>query len=469
MTPRKATRPTTVCLVSLGCAKNTVDSECILGNLLGTGLLLAEEPTDADICLVNTCGFIDDARQEAANVLRELAALKKNGRLRAIVALGCLVERISDCPELDGFLQHADVRVGFQDYHRLPQICAALLESNRPGQPVGRRSAHPSLPPTFMAFLDSPRARIGTVHSAYLKVAEGCSNVCRFCSIPRIRGLQVSRPMETILREAGELVRSGAREINLIAQDTTSYGRDLHGTSRLAELLRRLKDVDSTAWYRMLYCHPRHLSDELLDVLAAEPHLCQYIDLPLQHIADPILEAMGRGMNKQETMRLLDRIAEKLPAGALRTTFIVGYPGETETDFDELLALVREGRFTHMGAFLYSREPKTPAAELDDDVPAKEKERRRDALMQAQLEVSRAHLAKQVGQKLEILLDGFLEQENEAPPDVQAFGRTRLQAPDVDGVVYLRGAAVAKMNVGDRLNARVVAALDYDLIAEPLS
>lgn len=461
--------PPSVALISLGCAKNTVDSECILGNLISAGLLVAEDPADADICLVNTCGFIDEARAEAVEIFQELVARKKRGRPRMVVALGCLVERVADCPELDPLLIHADARVGFQDYHRLPEICLNLLEADRPLKSSWSRSAQPVLPQSFMRFLNSPRARVGMVHLAYLKVAEGCSNVCRFCSIPRIRGLQVSRPMEDILREVGELVRSGAKEINLIAQDTSNYGRDLYGSSHLPELLRKLKDTEPTAWYRVLYCHPRHVSEELLVTLAGEPQFCPYVDLPLQHISDPILEAMGRGMGKGEILRLLDLIARILPDGALRTTFIVGYPGETDEQFNELLELVRERRFMHLGVFVYSREPLTPAAKLDDNVPRSEKERRRDALMQAQLEVSRRRMSDQVGQRIEVMLDGYTSPDDGAPEGVVAIGRTRLQAPDVDGVVYLRGESLERLNLGDRIEARIVAALDYDLIAEPVA
>ena len=463
------TTPPAIALISLGCAKNTVDSECILGSLISGGLLIAEDPADADICLVNTCGFIDDARAEAAGVLNELAELKKHGRPRVVVALGCLVERIADCPELDHFLKEADARIGFRDYSRLPDICRGLLNSKAAAPTPLRRSVQPSLPKSFMDFLKSPRVRIGGVHSAYLKVAEGCSNVCRFCSIPRIRGTQISRPMEDILAEAKQLIRSGAREINLISQDTSNYGQDLYHESRLPELLRKLKDIDSTAWYRILYCHPRHMSREILDTLAAEPHLCQYIDLPLQHISDPILEAMGRRMRKEETLRLLDLIADTIPGGALRTTFIVGYPGETEEQFNELLDLVRERQFTHLGVFMYSREPLTPAAKLDDNVPPEEKARRRDALMLAQLEISRERMRDQVGSRMEVILDAFTSPDDNIPDGVCAVGRTRLQAPDVDGVVYLRGEIFKRSELGQFLEVRVTDALDYDLIAEPLS
>jgi len=452
--------PVVVSLVSLGCAKNTVDSECLLGNLARAGLVLAEDPADADVCLVNTCGFIHDAREEAADVLRELSELKQDGQLKAIVAMGCLVERAAEWPDFAEFLRHADRRISFADYPRLPDICRALAQ----GSTESRESAAPAS--SFMEFLNSPRLRIGGMHSAYLKLSEGCSNLCRFCSIPLIRGRQVSRPIEDILAESRTLVASGAREICLIAQDTTSYGKDLYGSFRLAELLRSLKDTGPDVWFRMMYAYPRYLSPEILETLASESHLCPYIDLPLQHIADPMLRTMGRGMNRAETIALLDQIAAKLPHSALRTTFIVGHPGETGAHFNELLDFVREGRFTHAGVFTYSPEPETPAARLADDVPPAEKNRRKNELMLAQLEVSRRWLASRVGRIEEVMLDGFVDKGAEVPPDVVAFGRTRLEAPEVDGVILLRGSELRKHALGTRLDAKIVESLDYDLIAE---
>lgn len=456
-------RPPVICLVSLGCSKNTVDSECLLGNLARAGLLIAEDPADADVCLVNTCGFIDAAREETAAVLSELSGLKARGSLRAVAALGCLVERVTDCPGMAGVLKAADAQIGFAQYPRLPEICRRLAEGTKAG---GR--SHPTTPESFTAFLNSPRVRIGSPHTAYLKISEGCSNQCLFCSIPSIRGRQVSRPMEDILAEARALAAAGAREINLIAQDTTSYGLDLYGTSRLRDLLRQLGAVDPGIWFRLMYAHPRHLSEEILDTLASETHLCPYIDLPLQHIADPMLKAMGRGMNRDETIALLDDVRRKLPEGALRTTFVVGYPGETAEHFAELLDFVREGRFTHAGVFLYSCEPRTPAARLKDDVPAAEKARRRDALMLAQLEVSRARLRKQVGRTVEVMLDGFIARGERSPARATAFGRTRLQAPEVDGLVYVRGP-VRHLRLGSRVQVRVTEALDYDSVGQVVS
>jgi len=458
--PAHNAEPVVVSLVSLGCAKNTVDSECLLGNLARAGLVLAEDPADADICLVNTCGFIQDAREETADVLKELASLKQDGQLKAIVAMGCLVERVTEWPDFAEFLRHADRRVGFADYPRLPDICRSLAATASAPAPT------PASPAGFTAFLNSPRLRIGSTHTAYLKLSEGCSNACRFCSIPLIRGRQVSRPMEDILAESRTLVASGAREICLIAQDTTSYGKDLYGGFRLAELLRSLKETGPDAWFRVMYAFPRYLSDEILETLATQPHLCPYIDLPLQHIADPMLRTMGRGMNRAETIALLDQIAARLPHGALRTTFIVGHPGETEAHFNELLSFVREGRFTHAGVFTYSPEPETPAARLADDVPPAGKEARRRELMLAQLDVSRRRLACRVGRTEMVMLDGFVDQGAEVPPGVVAFGRTRLEAPEVDGVVLLRGPQLRKLSLGTRVNARIVESLDYDLIAE---
>jgi len=463
----RTTHNPVVCLISLGCSKNTVDSECILGNLAADGILIAENPRDADVCLVNTCGFIQDAREEAAGVFEELHAQRRKGKPGALVALGCLVERIADFPEMNDFLRHANAKVGFQDYARLPEICRALAAPSgaRAVRRVHRHGATYRAPETFMRFLHSPRARIGSPHTAYLKISEGCSNMCRFCSIPRIRGLQVSRPLEELVGEAKELVQSGAREINLIAQDTTSYGKDLYGEYRLATLLRELKSVDPHVWYRMLYAYPRYLSDDVLDALATEPHLCPYLDLPLQHISDRVLKDMGRGMSRDKTLRLLDKIAGKLPRGALRTTFIAGYPGETDSEFNELLDFVKEGRFTHLGVFTYSREPGTPAAKQDDDVPLEVKKERRNELMLAQLHVSRERLKRMTGETVEVMLDGLLEDEAEVPPGSVAFGRTRLDAADVDGMVFLRGETDGAMP-GEILKAEVTEGLDYDLVAD---
>jgi ribosomal protein S12 methylthiotransferase len=477
--PTKKDAPV-VALVNLGCAKNTVDSERILGGLAEQGFLLAADPADADVCLVNTCGFIHDARKESAAVLREIRRLKNGGRLRAVVALGCLVERAAGMGELQSFLKGADVCVGFSDYPRIAEICRALADGKNGstgGQPVaigdrrfaGRAAAARPFAESYSQFLTAPRLRIGSPHIAHLKISEGCSNFCRFCSIPYIRGVQSSRPMEAIVEEARQLLDAGARELSLIAQDTTSYGRDLYGEYRLAALLRALTALPDDFWLRVMYVFPRFLTGETIDLLGAGGKICPYVDIPLQHISDRMLSLMGRGMDKRETVALLDRLAARLPDGAIRTTFIVGHPGEKDGDFEELLAFVREGRFTHAGVFVYSREPGTPSARAADDVPLAEKIRRRDAVMRAQREVSRARMEKCLGQEIEALVDRQAEEGVAVPPGTKAVARSRLQASEVDGAVFLCGKNAAALAPGDRVAARVTEAMDYDLVAEPVA
>lgn len=471
--------PPVISLINLGCAKNLVDSERILGNLAESGFLIAQDPAVAEVCLVNTCGFINDAREETAAVLNELSQLKEDGSLKTLVALGCLVERVADAPELNRFLSAADVRLGFKEYPRIAQICHDLIDEARGRDGVKRAAdaqrggptssaAKKKVPQSYNDFLVSPRLRIGSPHAAFLKISEGCSNPCRFCAIPRMRGLQVSRPIEKIVEETRELAEGGAREISLIAQDTTSYGRDFYGEFRLAELLRALSKVKGPRWYRLMYAYPRYLTEEMLDVLASDERFCPYIDIPLQHISDPMLSAMARGVTKAQTIALLDLIAHKLPGGAIRTTFIVGFPGETENDFKELLDFVDEGRFTHAGVFLYSTEPLTPAAKMPETVPLAEKKSRRDAIMLAQREVSRRRTQARVGQTLELMVDGAVPDGKSPVKDAAVLARSQFEAPEVDGVVYLKGKTANKLEPGAFVNARIIDAMDYDLVAKLL-
>ncbi|MCC7299994.1 MAG: 30S ribosomal protein S12 methylthiotransferase RimO [Verrucomicrobia bacterium] len=442
---KQSVRAPVVALVSLGCAKNTVDSELILGRFAESGWLIAEEPADADICLVNTCGFIQDAREEAAGVLRELRGLKEGGGPRAVVAVGCLVKRVADSPELEEFLTAADARVSFPDYSRLPEICAGLLGEE----------AETSAPESYNEFLIRPRLRMGSPHTAYLKISEGCSNPCTFCSIPKIRGKQVSRPMDDILTEARALIEAGAVELNLIAQDTTAYGKDWDGQLHLATLLRRLRDeIKDDVWFRLMYVCPQHLTRDVLEAMASDPRFCPYIDIPLQHISDHMLSAMGRQITRFQTLEKLDLIREVIPDCAIRTAFITGHPGETEGDFKELLEFVREGRFTHAGVFAYSAEPGTRSAKMDDSVPEAIKEERRTLLMDAQRDVSAARCAARIGKTIEVMIDGLSEDG--------LIGRSQYEAPEVDGVVFLPEFDAVP---GDRFDVEVSSALDYDLIA----
>jgi len=437
-----------VSLVSLGCAKNTVDSELILGRFVESGWMISEEPQDSDICLVNTCGFIEDAREEAASVLHELKAA---GGPKAIVALGCLVKRAADCPETDHFLKDADARATFADYSRLPEICAKLL---------GRRDDFPVVQNELMSyteFLTQPRLRTGSPHAAYLKISEGCSNSCAFCSIPKIRGKQISRPMDDIVNEARALIEGGAIEISLIAQDTTAYGKEWDGELHLKQLLERLRDeVEGSVWFRLMYACPHHLTRDVLDVIASDPRFCPYIDMPLQHISDAMLDSMGRQLTKFQTLEKLDLIREVLPDCAIRTAFIVGHPGETEAGFNELLDFVKEGRFTHAGVFTYSAEPGTLSAKMGDDVPAEVKEERRALLMEAQRQASAAHCAAQIGKTVEVMIDGQNEEG--------LVGRSQHEAQEVDGVFFLPEFEDAMP--GDIYDVEITAASDYDFRAE---
>lgn len=472
-------QPPVVSLISLGCAKNEVDSERILGKLATAGFLIAEDPAEADVCLVNTCGFITDSREESAGVLRELQSLKEQGRIKSVVALGCLVERASGAPETNHYLAAADARVGFNDYPKIESIirelaAGAVTPPAVEGVPVkigdkrfsGLAAKAQSFSASYNEFLTAPRLRLGSPHIAHLKISEGCSNFCKFCSIPYIRGVQVSRPVEEIVAEARQLIESGAKEISLIAQDTTSYGRDIYGAYRLSALLKALYEIESDEiWFRLMYAFPRFLTDEMLATLAADPRMCPYIDMPLQHISDKMLSDMGRGMLKKETIALLDRIQQVWPRGAIRTTFIVGYPGETEEQFEELLAFVQEGRFSHVGVFMYSHEPKTPSAKLPDNVPLVEKKRRRDAIMAAQLEVSRKRLKAKVGERVRVMIDGPPGAGMAIPRGVHAMGRSQLEASDVDGVIFLKGRNTARIEPGTIVETRIEQSLDYDLIA----
>lgn len=437
-------RPPVVSLVSLGCAKNAVDSELILGRFVESGWLIAENPADSDLCLVNTCGFIQEARDEAATVLQDL---RGQGRF-LIVALGCLVKRAADCPSLAGFLDAADAQFSFDQYSALPALCANL---------IGRSGGSNPVKEPYAAFLSQPRLRFGLPHSAWLKISEGCSNGCAFCSIPMIRGRQVSRPMDELIAETRNLIDSGAVEIGLIAQDTTAYGRDLGNRNGLPLLLQRLRDeIRDDVWFRLMYACPQHLEQDVLEVLASDSRFCPYIDMPLQHISDRMLRAMGRPLDRERTTEKLALIRAAIPDAAIRTAFITGHPGETDEDFEELLDFIRQGWFTHAGVFAYSPEPGTRSAGLSGEVARELALERRDRLMEAQRAVSAMHCAARVGRRIEVLIDKVDAQS--------ATARSQWEAPEVDGVIRLTACDAGP---GDRITVRITGASDYDLEAEP--
>ena len=439
-------------LINLGCPKNTVDSEGILGSLALAGFRFVAEPAAADLCIVNTCGFLDASRREAAGVLAELAAQRGNKGRPLLVATGCLVERAGGTPALKDFLKTADARVGFADYVKLPEICAKLL-AGRAANSRTRGFAGLELPKTYLDWLDRPRMRIGSECSAYVKVGEGCSNCCAYCSIPLIRGRRASRSMASILKEARDLVAAGAKELNLIAQDTTAYGLDFAGSPQLAVLLRELLKMPGDLWFRILYAHPKHLTVEILDAMAADARVCPYLDLPLQHVNEKMLKRMGRGYGRKRVDEELEQIDRRLPGTALRTTFIVGHPGEGEKEFGELLEFVEEGHFDHMGVFCWSPETGTASADLPGRVAPAVAEERRAQLMELQAGISAARLRARRGTRTTLLLE---RREKNG-----WHGRTMAQAPEVDGETVLadapRGAAA-----GDFVQVEITGTTRYD-------
>ena len=435
----------TACLVSLGCPKNLVDSEVILGLLSREGYLLTTDPSRADILIVNTCSFIEDATREAVETVLQLSSLKKEGRCRLFVVAGCLPQRYGEVLERE--LPEVDLFVGTGAFQQLP-----LLLSHKPKQKT-------FLPkPTFFYNEETPRILSTPPFIAYLKIAEGCSNACTFCTVPKIRGRYRSRKPRSVLEEARRLADQGVQELILVAQDTTAYGRDLRDGTNLEKLLENLVKVDGLRWIRVLYSYPKadHFTDRLLELMAQENKVCPYLDLPIQHIDDEILRRMGRRARDAEIRSLLRKIRIFLPEISLRTSLIVGFPGEKESQFKALLAFVEEVQFDHLGAFKYSPEEGTPASRLPHRVPERVKGERLRTLMEVQKKISLKKYQKMVGQRRVVLVEG--------PQRKQGVlrGRLQSQAPEIDGSVFLDG----KAQPGDWVEARITQALPYDLVGQ---
>ncbi len=449
----------TFAFVSLGCPKNLVDSERMLGKLAQDGYVLTPDAAGADVVVVNTCGFIEPARQESLGVIREMLQLKKEGRVGAVVVAGCLAERkredlLKEVPEVD----HIVGVFGREDI--APVVAKVLANGKR--QRSARTAEQRSLfrPAPVRAQEDTARLRITPRHFAYLKISEGCDRLCTFCAIPGMRGKHVTKPIEEVVREARELAADGVRELIIVAQDTTYYGLDLYGKVRLAELLRELEQVEGLDWIRILYAYPIHFTDELLDTLTASKKIVHYLDMPLQHINDRMLKRMQRRVNRGETESLLQRLRQAIPDLVLRTTFIVGFPGETDAEFAELSDFVEQTRFERVGVFPYSFEPGTPATRLDGHLPEEVKLDRRNRLMEVQQAAAFDWGRRQVGRELEVIVDG---------PDPEVpnhwLGRGYADAPDIDGVVRVKGKG---LQAGDLVRVKVTAADGYDLAARAL-
>jgi len=410
--------PVKIGMISLGCAKNQVDGEVLMAKLKAAGYELVDDVAMADVAIVNTCGFIESAKKESIDEILELGLLKKEGRIKKLVATGCLAERYREeirreIPELDGVL-------GIGANEDPAKYIGEMLEIG----PVEAFPEKEKLPLCGDRELTTPS------WSAYLKIAEGCDNRCSYCAIPYIRGHYRSRTMEDIEQEARALARNGAKELVLIAQDTTRYGIDLYGQYSLAGLLQRLCKIDGVKWLRVLYCYPDAITDELLDVMSDEEKVVPYIDLPLQHCSEKVLRAMNRRGGRASLEALIEKIRAKVPGVILRTTLITGFPGETEEDFTELAEFVKKVGFDRLGCFTYSQEEGTPAAELPDQLDQDEKERRAEIIVEAQMDVTEEKGQALVGRTLEVLVEGF---------DRYAecwFGRSYMDAPDVDGKIF---------------------------------
>ncbi len=437
----------TYAFVSLGCPKNLVDSERMLGLLQLDGYRLVSDPDGADFVIVNTCGFIERARQESFATIEEMLDLKRAGRTRGVIVSGCLAERdkealLDKCPDVDHL-------VGVFGREHVTKVADRLLGGLVEQRTVFRPAPSRPLP-------DTGRLRITPRHFAFLKISEGCDRLCTFCAIPKMRGKHATKPIEEVLAEARELVADGVRELVIVAQDTTYYGMDLYGRPRLAELLAELSRIDQLDWIRVMYLYPMYFSDELIDELAGSPKVLPYLDLPLQHINDTMLRRMQRRVNRAETESLLDKLRSRIPNLVLRTTFITGFPGETDEQFEELVAFVEQRRFERMGVFTYSFEADTPAARLPDHLDDEVKQSRYERLMEVQQRIAFELNEAQVGKRCDVLLDGPVPGEKNV-----WMGRGYADAPDVDGVVFVTGK---KLKAGQIVPVEIVASRDYDLV-----
>jgi len=437
--------PRTIHFVSLGCAKNRVDTEVMLGVSDQSGFQIVEDPAEAEVIVINTCGFIGPAKEESVQAILEMSALKASGSCEKLVVAGCLSQRYPD--ELSRELPEVDHFLGSSDMLKLKSVLGGAKERMLVGNPA-----------QYTMRASDPRVLSGQTHRAYVKIAEGCNRECSFCAIPSFRGKQRSRTIVDLVREAGILAAAGVVELNLISQDTIAYGRDLSKRESLAELLAALAEVDGIRWIRAHYLYPEKLSDSLIETIAQHEKVLPYIDMPLQHASDSMLRAMRRGHGGDRMYKVVERLRRAIPDLVFRTTFIVGHPGETEADFEELRSFVEWAEFDHVGVFLYSPEDGTPSGEMADAVDSDVAEARHEALMDVQRPISRERLDLRVGTELDVLVEGVSDES-----DLLLQGRWWGQAPEVDGSVYLANGTA---RAGEIRRVLVTDAADYDLMGD---
>ena len=435
--------------ISLGCPKNQLDTEVMLHELMAAGYEIAPDETEADIVVINTCGFIESAKKEAIDNILDVAWLKVHRSLRAIIVTGCLAERYRE--EIFAELPEVDALLGVGSIHNIVEAV----------EDVQRRWTDESHP-KYASFEDKNTVRLGgdrvlttPDYYAYLKIGEGCDNCCTYCAIPSIRGHFRSRPMEELVAEAKDLEALGIKELNIVAQDVTRYGLDLYGSYRLHELLHRITEETNIPWIRLLYCYPDKVTDELIAEIRDNDRIVKYIDMPLQHISDSVLKRMNRHGDGAMIREVIGKLRREIPELTLRTTFIAGFPGETQADFEELCEFVEEARFDRMGVFAYSPEEGTPAATMPDQIDEQEKQDRVDILMKAQMRINAEKNEEKVGRTLRVLVEDF------DPVSEAHFGRSAADAPEIDGKVYFK--AERRVAPGSMIDVKIRSVLDYDL------
>ena len=431
--------------ISLGCSKNLVDTELAIGIFKNKKYNIVNDPKKADIIVINTCGFIESAKEEAINTILEMAEYKK-GRCKYLIAMGCLVERYKE--ELEKSLPEVDLFIKFSEYNKIGEMIDKLV--------IGKIESEEQDYNRLENYIE----RVVTTGSktAYLRIAEGCSNRCTYCAIPYIRGPFESRKFEEILAEANDLAKKGYEEIIVIAQDTTKYGIDLYGKSRLAELLEELSKIEGIRWIRFLYAYPETITDELIQIVSKNEKICNYFDIPIQHISNRILKRMNRKSDSESIKKLLKKIRKQIPDVILRTSLIVGFPGETNKDFEELYNFVKEAKFDKLGVFMYSKEDGTPAEKMPNQIHGNTKKSRYNKIMSLQQGISKENLEKRVGKEYEVLI------ENKTFDNKYWIGRTKMDVPEMDGVVYIENKSNNKDLINQFLKCQITEVKDYDLI-----
>lgn len=437
-----------ILFISLGCDKNLVDSEVMLGLLGEKGYQITNDEKEADIIVVNTCCFINDAKEESINTILEMAELKKTGNLKALVVTGCLAERYKT--EIQDEIEEVDAVLGTTSYENIVEVVEGVLKDGKKSQ-------------KFKDINYLPKAKGKRVNTtggffSYLKIAEGCDKHCTYCIIPTVRGNYRSVPMEQLIEEAKMLAESGIKELILVAQETTLYGVDLYGKKSLPALLKELCKITGIEWIRILYCYPEEITSELIEVMKEENKICNYLDIPIQHASNSILKRMGRRTNKQELLDMIDKLRASIPDISLRTTLITGFPGETKEDHEEVLDFINEVEFDRLGVFTYSTEEDTPAASMDNQIEEDIKASRRDEIMALQQEISYEISETMIGRTLKVLIEGKL------PEDNIFIGRTYKDSPNVDGYIFVKSEI--ELMSGEFVNALITGAKEYDLMGE---